>query len=374
MAFFIVGSERSGTTLLMAILGHHSQLAVPEVSWYYPRFRAYVHTYGDLSRPENLVILCSEMIHGLKIPYFGLPWNPATIVADLISELNEPSYRAIFDVILSRYARDTGKSRWGEKTPHNLFYIKEILEDFPGARILNLIRDGRDVAVEQLRSAFGPTNIVSAAQLWKRTQKAAAVGRSICPGSQWLDVIYEELVSNPQETIQRVLNFLGENYESELLNFHRGIVAQRRARTRDHHQLGEPISGRSVGLFQRHLSLWEQEVFAGLAGEQLEQAGYVTTVQPLELESDELALYEEWDQRVRAATLDAPEGHIVYESYNDWLAEQRQQRREQGIWTESEDGPGFDWPAQLLSGQRAPLKWKRRFAIQRRYESDKLVL
>lgn len=42
--FFIVGSERSGTTLLMAIVGHHSRLAVPEVAGDYPRFRAFLHT------------------------------------------------------------------------------------------------------------------------------------------------------------------------------------------------------------------------------------------------------------------------------------------------------------------------------------------
>ncbi len=374
MPFFIVGSERSGTTLLMAILGHHSRLAVPEVSWYYPRFRAYLHTYGDLSQRENLATLCSEMVHGLKTPYFGLPWNPATIVADLLAELNEPSYRAIFAAILGRYARDVGKPGWGEKTPHNLYYIAEILEDFPTARILHLNRDGRDVAVEQLRSAFGPTNIASAAAIWKRTQLAAEAARAICPPEQWLDVRYEELVAEPHATIQRVLSFLGESFEAEVLNFHRGAIAQRRARTRDHQQLGEPISQRSVGLFRRHLSLWEQEVFAGIAGVELERAGYASGVEPLQLSAEELALHEEWDQRVRAATLDAPEGHIVYESRNDWLAEQRQRRRERGLWTASADAPDFDWPAQFLSGQRAPLEWKRRFAIPRRYEAEQLVL
>jgi hypothetical protein len=32
----VTGSERSGTTLIMAILGCHPRIAVPEVTWYYP--------------------------------------------------------------------------------------------------------------------------------------------------------------------------------------------------------------------------------------------------------------------------------------------------------------------------------------------------
>ena len=38
------------------------------------------------------------------------------------------------------------------------------------------------------------------------------------------------------------------------------------------------------------------------------------------------------EQRVRAAMLTAPEGHIVFESYNDWLLDQREERRKKGIW------------------------------------------
>lgn len=372
--FFIVGSERSGTTLLMAILGHHSRLAVPEVTWYYPRFRAFLHTYGDLANAEGLASLCSEMVHGLKTPYFGLGWNPSTVVAELLSELKAPSYRELFSTILGRYAREVGKPRWGEKTPHNLYYVAEILEDFPTARILHLNRDGRDVAVEQLRSAFGPTNIASAAKVWKQSHQGAETARALCPAHQWLEVRYEELVAEPEASIQRVLNFLGESFEAEVLNFHQGEIAQRRALTRDHQQLGEPITNRSVGLYHRHLSQWEQEVFAGIAGPELERAGYSSTVEPLQLSAAELQLYEQWDQRVRAATLDAPEGHIVYESRNDWLADQRDLRRELGIWTASAEQPEFDWQAQFLSGQRAPLQWKRRFGIPRRYESEELVL
>ena len=76
---FIIGSERSGTTLLLAILACHPRIAVPEVTWYYPRFRPYLHTYGDLRDSNNFSTLAHEMAHGLRVPYWRMPdVNPLT--------------------------------------------------------------------------------------------------------------------------------------------------------------------------------------------------------------------------------------------------------------------------------------------------------
>lgn len=383
--FFIVGSERSGTTLLMVMLGAHSRLSVPEVTWYYPRFRAYLHTYGDLSRAENFRTLVSEMVFGLKTPLFGLAWNPRTIVDDLIARTEAPTFAEAFRVLLEASAQadgPNGKPRWGEKTPHHLYYLKEIREDFPDAKFINLIRDGRDVAVEQLRSAFGPRNAYTAAKIWKGAQEAADAARKALPVDAWLDVRYEELAASPEAVLRRVVDFLGENYEPSLLDFHRGAIATRRGKTRDHKPLGAPVSGDYVGLYKRHLSVFEQEVFSAVAGDALRAAGYDDVADPAAISDEDAALWDELDQRIRAATLDAPEGHLVYESYNDWLADQREERRRRGVWTAPADANGApvipanapDWAAEFLSGQRAPLYWKRRFAIPRRYEGDTLVL
>jgi len=372
--FFIVGNERSGTTLLMVMLGQHPRIAVPEVTWYYTRFRAYLHTYGDLSKPANFRTLVAEMIFGLKTPFHGLPLNPATIVDELIAQTTAPTFPEAVRVIIETYARATHKPRWGEKTPHHLFYVREILADFPGAKIINLVRDGRDIAVEQLRSAFGPRNIYSAAKIWKRSQREATRLRGLLPADTWLDVRYEELVAEPERVLRDVTAFLGEAYDPALLDFHKGEIASRRGRTRDHRPLGEPVSTNYTGIYKEHLSLHEQAVYATVAGEELLAAGYPVEVKPAVITSADIALWEELDQRIRAATLDAPEGHIVYESYNDWLADQREERRKRGVWTPAADAAPFDWDAQFISGQRAPTYWKNRFAIARRYTAEGLVL
>ncbi len=372
--FFIVGSERSGTTLLMVMLGNHPRFAVPEVTWYYPRFRAFLHTYGDLRQPENFKTLVSEMIFGLKTPLLGLPLNPATIVDQLIQRTAAPTFAEAFRVIVETFAGANNRPRWGEKTPHNLFYVREILTDFPQAKIINVIRDGRDVGVEQLRSAFGPRNVYSAAKIWKRVENTAAELRAKLPATTWLDVRYEELVSEPERVLTSVTDFLGEKFEPALLDFHQGEIARRRGATRDHRQLGRPVTPEFVGIYKRYLSEYDQAIFETVAGDELRRAGYVSTVAPVSLSTSEEALFDEHDQRIRAATLDAPEGHVVYESYNDWLIEQREARRRRGVWTRTPNTAAFDWDAEFISGQRAPLFWKNYFGVKRRFSAEGIVL
>ena len=280
-------------------------------------------------------------------------------------------------MILQRYADAVGKPRWGEKTPHNLYYVNEILQDFPDAQFIHLVRDGRDVAVEQLRSAFGPRNIYTAALIWRRAQEEAEALRNKLRKDQWLDVRYEDLAANPSRVLPWVTEFLGEDYEPEVLNFYQGEIAQRRAKTKDHKPLGHPVSTDYVGIYKNHLSLHDQGVFNFVAGENLRKEKYEVSVPAVEVSPADGALYLELDGRIRAATLDAPGGHIVYESYNDWLIDQREARRQKGIWSEKPK-PSLKnilgWDEEFLSGQRAPRQWKNYFAVQRRYSAAELVL
>jgi hypothetical protein len=374
---FVLGAERSGTTLLMAMLGQHRRISVPEVVWYYPRFRPYLHTYGNLERSENFRTLAEEMVFGLKTPFWGMPVNPATIVDEIIGSVPEQSFAGIFATMIGKYAALEGKPRWGEKTPYNLYFIKEILEDFPNAQFIFITRDGRDASADYLESSFGPTNIHAAAHAWKRAQNAVEPWRARLRSDQWLDVSYEALVRQPELVLSQVTDFLGEEFDPQMLEFHRSEIAQRRGQTRDHAPLGGPASSAYIGIYKSLLSQRDQRIFAGVAGAELKAAGYEVDVEPLALSQEEVARYLELDGRIRAATLDAPDGHIVYESYNDWLVDQREARRQAGLWSSANAPKHFplgDPDEELITGQRAWRKWKDYFAIKRRYVSNEVVL
>ena len=76
------------------------------------------------------------------------------------------------------------------------------------------------------------------------------------------------------------------------------------------------------------------------------------------------------EQRVRAAMLTAPEGHIVFESYNDWLIDQREKRRKKGVWNLKNVPKHFmiGHPhVEMIMGMRAWRKWKECFSVKRQY-------
>jgi hypothetical protein len=107
-----------------------------------------------------------------------------------------------------------------------------------------------------------------------------------------------------------------------------------------------------------------------VAGKTHLEAGYELDVEPLEIPEADKALWLEWDGRIRAARLDGPGGHIVFESYRDWLVEQRLVRKQQGIW--SDKGVTGEFPAghpdeEIIVGFRAWKRWKAHFSIKRQY-------
>jgi hypothetical protein len=377
---FIIGSERSGTTLILAILACHPRIAVPEVTWYYPRFRPYLHTFGDLSDAENFSTLASEMANGLRLPFWGMEdVNPDTF-GDEITERAlkiEQSFAGVFAAMFECYTEYEGKPRWGEKTPYNLFYIDKILEDFPNAQFVYIYRDCRDVSAEFLDSQFGPTNAYSAAELWRDGQEAAKPFREKLGFDQWFDIKYEDFVLDPVDHLKRMCAFLGEDYTEELMEFHTTATAQRRGKTKDNWALAHPITDRHVGIYRNQLSLDQQRIMSWVAGGLMRELGYDSIEEPLELTEDQVALMEEMDGRLRAATLDAPHGWIVYESYGDWLIDRRQARHQAGIWTDVPKPPPFPIGhkhEEYFSGMRAQRRWKEHFNIQRDQSKTKAVL
>jgi len=377
---FIIGSERSGTTLLLAILACHPRIAVPEVTWYYPRFRPYLHTFGDLSDFRNFEVLAQEMAHGLRLPFWRMAdVNPATFGAEIAARADEieRSFAGVFAAMFERYTGCVDKPRWGEKTPGNVFYIEQILEDFPNAQFVYIYRDCRDASAEFIESQFGPTNAYNAAVMWRDGQQAVKPFRDKLTADQWLNVRYEDFVRDPVESLKSLCAFLGEDYDDALMEFHQTPVAQHRGKTRDNWALAHPISDRHIGIYKHQLSIDQQRVMSWVAGDLMQELGYDDLAEPMVLSTDQIELIEEMDGRLRAATLDAPHGWITYESYGDWLIDQRELRRQAGTWSQLPDPPPFPIGhpyEEYYAGMRAMRKWKRHLAVKRDYSQTRSVL
>ena len=91
------------------------------------------------------------------------------------------AYRFAVEAPFAAYAALHGKPRWGDKTPHYVHHVDDLLAVWPAARVVVLVRDGRDVALSLRRMPFGPNNAWAAAQWWARGIRAGMAAEAGIP-------------------------------------------------------------------------------------------------------------------------------------------------------------------------------------------------
>lgn len=228
---FIVGCGHSGTSVLLNILDMHPHIhAVPF---------------------ESRVFLKSRW----KIRLAQFFWNKNTIA--------------------------TGKNRWAEKTPAHIHAISRILAIYPNAKILLIIRDGRDVAIS-LRKRTG--DFAAGVKRWMEDNRA---GEAFWNHPQVFKLTYEEMVSQFDSVIPCVCEFLGEPYDAAMRSFHQrrldlfraGQSAPPPSEAGEHHnqhrnwQINQQLFDGS-GKWQREMSKEEKIIFKQQAGQMLIDYGY----------------------------------------------------------------------------------------------------
>lgn len=201
---FLGGCERSGTTLLRVILDAHSNVHCgPEAKIIAKTIPAWVN-----QRKTNTKLLRE---------YYRFT-----------DERIDALYR---NIILTAISRDhTTDTPWiAEKSPQNVFYYSYIRELFPQSPIINMVRDGRDVVASLLemdwRNDQGKpleftVNIEAACERWLTAVNANASFQMSSVAAPYLQIRYEDLVSEPRAVITEVLALLGERWEDCLLDFH----------------------------------------------------------------------------------------------------------------------------------------------------------
>jgi hypothetical protein len=204
--FFIVGCPRSGTTLLSVILDRHSGLAVPPET-------AFFDEVAPMLQAATRTMLFDTLRRWPRLKELAL--TPDGVLHELGGADLTP--RAVLAAILRAYGASRGKRRCGEKTPQHLRHVPAIVEAFPEARILCLIRDGRDVALSLHAMPWGPSTLESAAEMWRGSVLAADTFTRRFP-QQFRTVSLEALVTRPKAILAEVMALLGEELEPQQLS------------------------------------------------------------------------------------------------------------------------------------------------------------
>jgi hypothetical protein len=267
---FIVGNDRSGTTMLRLILDRGPDVAIPPESMFLTDF-ADAFKAGEPRDPDAAARFVHEVWNHPKVRLWELPGEPPAVPPGLAPA---DAYRFAVEAPFKAYAAKHAKPRWGDKTPHYVNHVDHLLELWPRARFVVLVRDGRDVAISLRKMPFGPNNAWAAAPWWARGIRAGEEAQRAHPDAV-LTVRYEDLARDPRAVVPRICEFLGLDYSDEMLALEK---ADRSKIVRDQTSwfptLFDGINTTAVGRWKREMSARDQRVFAAQAGAELARHGY----------------------------------------------------------------------------------------------------
>jgi hypothetical protein len=135
---------------------------------------------------------------------FGLPAERLLASARALAPVSWTEGARLFYRL---YAERHGKPRWGDKTPVDGQHLPEIEALLPEAAFIHLIRDGRDVALSLRRTWFAPgRDVATLARHWADQVAATRADGRGC--RRYVEVRFEDLVTDPRRTLSRLCRFL----------------------------------------------------------------------------------------------------------------------------------------------------------------------
>ena len=244
----IGGFYRSGTTLLRRLLDRHPNIYCgPEVKF----FREF---YGNFLKDDLAHLRLFNTIRAMEIDdntlleVFGKAFIECHVIA----------------------AKRSGKSRWADKNPENVLYLDQWNTLLDGNFIfIHVIRNPLDAMASLVEAGFKktiPKKIAHKAALYDDYLDKAYSFIAKHPNNSYT-LRYEDLVTNPQETLSALLSYLGESYDEAMItdffspSRKTGIEDPKVAKTGSIHSHSidrwkKDLSKREIKICSKHLSHW----------------------------------------------------------------------------------------------------------------------
>lgn len=273
--FFIVGSGRSGSTLLRTILGAGEGIVIPPETYVLGKlFRLHGrHKKLDWETYVNLMISTFEY----HPQFFTFEIDS---LRDLALELKniEEDKRSLADIVHHFYLfyarkKDMHMLRWGDKTPLNAMYVYRLRRVFPNAQFVHMIRDGVDVVHSYVQAGLYE-DYRTAATRWRESVKfLRRFGDQ--HASSYYEIRYEQLVQEPEETLERLCRFLMIPFAASMMTPHRREQEWGDIKYIDHHaNVLNDIATNSIGKGRRALSRKDVNDIKPIINSELVSLGY----------------------------------------------------------------------------------------------------
>lgn len=205
--FFIIGSGRSGTTLLRRILTTSPSIHIPPES---NVLGSAIRSFSRLNyAPWEILVDMTLRTYATHPQFDHFRIDVFDLRDDLITM--NPRRRSLATIVDSIYRlhcssqHDAPCERWGDKSPFHTVHAFRIARVFPFAKFIHMMRDGVDVAY-----SFAQANLASlddAARMWSRRTRMAIRFAREHPESTY-ELKFEDLVADPVSHINDLLTFL----------------------------------------------------------------------------------------------------------------------------------------------------------------------
>jgi hypothetical protein len=206
---FVVGTGRSGTTLLRFMLSAHPRIYITHEASFYVW-----ESFFSRSAPRRAFL-------DYYFQTFSFRWlrvDPARVLEGLPDPLPAARSGAAFAAIMREKAAQYGRVRYGDKTPAHSGHLRRIFSDFPDARVIHIVRDPRAVALSLARMPWACASLYANAHASLTDLEQVARFRD-----RVLRIRLEDLLADPRATMGRVLDHVGEPWDDAVLDHARHI-------------------------------------------------------------------------------------------------------------------------------------------------------
>ena len=294
---FIIGAPRSGTTLLQYMLRSHPRISLPtgESHFMVPLYNN-AELFGDLKERDNIRQVLEEMHRRnasfLDTDLHGMEFDPAVLARQLHAQ-GVTTIPQLIRAMMELNAKGEGKQRWGDKTPYYSLHVPLIMEMFPDAKILHIIRDGRDCALSMLGRGkdLDIHNIYHAAGIWKQYVDAGQSAGHLLDSSQYYEFHYENLLRNQVDVASEICDYLGEEFSESIVNYRKASGSGKTP------LLQQPIQVNNSEKWKNRMSRRQLRVFESVAGDTLAANDYTVATSGKRMISHPVTVFYKVHQR-----------------------------------------------------------------------------
>lgn len=211
---FLVGSPRSGTTMLQSLLAAHPEvISFPESKFFH--YLLYKKFAGKL--PGRMEAFFKDEINR---PELLQGFDDSQTVATKVSW---------FVGVLDGLAAEQNKSIWLEKTPEHIYFIEDIQRFLPDAKFIHILRNSMDTiaslheATRNSHDLWGPGwDLNHCIHRWK---EAMLISHKYAKNSNHILVKYEEILDNKVKKLEELSQFMEIEYDDKMLEFYQEKAA-----------------------------------------------------------------------------------------------------------------------------------------------------